>query len=50
MNRDFLKQVFGKLENVDEAAMKEIIDAIMDENGKGINEKYYKFLLNKKEL
>ena len=38
MNRDFLKQVFSKLENVDEAAMKEIIDAIMDENGKGINE------------
>ena len=38
MNRDFLKQVFGKLENVDEAVMKEIIDAIMDENGKGINE------------
>lgn len=38
MNRDFLKQVFNKLENVDEAAMKEIIDAIMDENGKGINE------------
>lgn len=38
MNRDFLKQVFGKLENVDEATMKEIIDAIMDENGKGINE------------
>ena len=38
MNRDFLKQVFSKLENVDEAVMKEIIDAIMDENGKGINE------------
>lgn len=38
MNRDFLKQVFSKLENVDEATMKEIIDAIMDENGKGINE------------
>ena len=38
MNRDFLKQVFGKLDNVDEAVMKEIIDAIMDENGKGINE------------
>ena len=38
MNRDFLKQVFQKLENVDEAVMKEIIDAIMDENGKGINE------------
>lgn len=38
MNRDFLKQVFGKLENVDEVVMKEIIDAIMDENGKGINE------------
>lgn len=38
MNRDFLKQVFNKLENVDEATMKEIIDAIMDENGKGINE------------
>lgn len=38
MNRDFLKQVFSKLENVDEATMKEIMDAIMDENGKGINE------------
>lgn len=38
MNRDFLKQVFSKLENVDEAVMKEIIDAIMNENGKGINE------------
>ena len=38
MNRDFLKQVFSKLENVDEAVMKEIMDAIMDENGKGINE------------
>ena len=38
MNRDFLKQVFSKLENVDESVMKEIIDAIMDENGKGINE------------
>jgi hypothetical protein len=38
MNRDFLKQVFSKLENVDEAVMKEITDAIMDENGKGINE------------
>ena len=38
MNRDFLKQVFSKLENVDEAVMKEIVDAIMDENGKGINE------------
>lgn len=38
MNRDFLKQVLGKVENVDEAVMKEIIDAIMDENGKGINE------------
>ena len=38
MNRDFLKEVFSKLENVDEATMKEIIDAIMNENGKGINE------------
>lgn len=38
MQRDFLKGLFSKLENVDEAAMKEIIDAIMDENGKGINE------------
>ena len=38
MNRDFLKQLFSKVENVDEAVMKEIIDAIMDENGKGINE------------
>jgi len=38
MQRDFLKGLFSKLENVDEAVMKEIIDAIMDENGKGINE------------
>ncbi len=38
MNRDFLKGLFNKLENVDEATMKEIMDAIMDENGKGINE------------
>ena len=38
MNRDFLKQTFSKLENVDEATIKEIIDAIMNENGKGINE------------
>lgn len=38
MNRDFLKSLFSKLENVDEAVMKEIIDTIMDENGKGINE------------
>lgn len=38
MNRDFLKQVLGKVENVDESVMKEIMDAIMDENGKGINE------------
>jgi len=38
MQRDFLKGLFNKLENVDESVMKEIIDAIMDENGKGINE------------
>ena len=38
MNRDFLKQTLGKIENVDETVLKEIIDAIMNENGKGINE------------
>lgn len=38
MNRDFLKQTLGKIENVDETILKEIIDTIMNENGKGINE------------